>query len=273
MYEFKIWFQRRAKFVVMSKNLEFKRNYFPKYSPFQKAINYPYNSPKGPFTFKKGKLFKGVHLSLKSRVPIISVGSNRSPYQLKNKFGLKEDLCAIPVILHDSDIVYAASISSYGSIPATQWPVNGVSSKLNLLWLNEKQLKIMHLSEGLGVAYDFVELDRQTVKIKNLNYNGPVFAYISSRGAFGFDINAPIRLEKIISFNSHFFSLDEKKALKKLINIELENKVSIKKWVKKLISDKKFRFKIIEQMSKRSIFPKKPTWKVQNINVIGKKIY
>ena len=106
-------------------------------------------------------MFKGIHISLKSRIPIISIGSNRSPYQLKNKFGLNEDLCVIPITLYDSDIVYAASISSYGSIPATQWPVHGVISKLNMLWLNEKQLKIMHLSEGLGIVYDFVELDKK----------------------------------------------------------------------------------------------------------------
>ena len=257
----------------MPKNFEFKKNYFPKHTPFQKAIHYPYNSPQGPFTLKGGKLLKGIHISLKSRIPVISIGSNRSPYQLKNKFGLNENLCTIPITLYDSDIVYAASISSYGSIPATQWPVHGVISKLNLLWLNEKQLKKMHLSEGLGIAYDFAELDRETIKIKNLDYSGPVFAYISTRGVFSFDINMPIRIEKIVSFNSNLCSLNEKNALKKLKYLELEHSIDFKGWLYKLILDKSFRFKIIEKMSKRSIFPKKTPWKILNVDVIGKKIY
>ena len=139
----------------MFKNSLFKKNYFPEYSIYEKAIKYPYDAPKGPFTIKNGKLLKGIHISTKSRIPIISVGSNRSPYQLKNKFGINEDICATPITLYNSDIVYAASISNYGSIPATQWPVCGVKCKLNLLWLNEKQINKMHLSEGIGIAYDF----------------------------------------------------------------------------------------------------------------------
>ena len=60
-------------------------------------------------------------------------------------------------------IVYAASMSAYGSIPATQWPCEGSVSDLNLLWLKKDQLQIMHLSEGLGIAYNFVELYIDTV--------------------------------------------------------------------------------------------------------------
>ena len=111
----------------------------------------------------------------KDRVPILSIGSNRSPYQLKNKFGVKENLCVTPAKLYNSVIVYAASMSAYGSIPATQWPCQGSVSDLNLLWLNQDQLQIMHLSEGLGIAYHFVELDKNTVTIQENDYSGPIF--------------------------------------------------------------------------------------------------
>ena len=70
-----------------------------------------------------------------------------------------------PAKLFNSDIVYAASISAYGSMPATQWPVQGAIVDLNVLWLKEDQLNIMHLTEALGVAYNFVKLEKKSVKI------------------------------------------------------------------------------------------------------------
>lgn len=257
----------------MLKISEFKKNYFREYSMYEKAINYPYDAPRGPFTFKNGKLLKGIKISLKFRIPIISIGSNRSPYQLKNKFGLSENLCTVPVTLYGSEIVYASSISSYGSIPATQWPVCGVKSELNLLWLNESQILKMHLSEGIGIAYDFVELDKQTVNLKSLDYKGPIFAYVSKKGVFGFGNNVPIRLKKILSSNSKLFSLNEKNALKKLKIMQSQHELSFQRWLFRIISDKNLRLMTIKKMCKESIFPKNPPWKIQNVNVIGHKIY
>ena len=63
-------------------------------------------------------------------------------------------------------------MSAYGSIPATQWPCEGSVSDLNLLWLNQDQLQIMHLSEGLGIAYHYVELDKNTITILEDDYSG-----------------------------------------------------------------------------------------------------
>ena len=62
------------------------KKYFPEYNWFEKAISYPYKAPTTSFTFKNGKFYQGIHISLKDRIPILSIGSNRSPYQLKNKF-------------------------------------------------------------------------------------------------------------------------------------------------------------------------------------------
>ena len=144
---------------------------FPNFSSFDRAINYPYFAPNYSFSFYKGEFIKGICDNLNNRIPILSVGSNRSPYQLKRKFSLNQDICVTPAILIDSDIVYAASLSAYGSIPATQWPSKGTKVTLNVLWLTEEQLNIMHLTEAIGVAYDFVKLKYGSVKIKNFNYS------------------------------------------------------------------------------------------------------
>ena len=244
---------------------ESDKKYFPEHNWFNKAISYPYEAPNTSFTFKNGKFYKGVHISLKYRIPIISIGSNRSPYQLKNKFGTKENLCVTPAKLYNSVIIYAASISGYGSIPATQWPCEGSVSDLNLLWLNQDQLEIMHLSEGLGVAYNYVELDKQTVKIKDEHYSGPIFGYISTSGGYLFEGNLPIRLKNIESTKNRFSSINEYEALIKLYLDDNNGQISFKSWLKKIISSKNQRLSLVNRMSKKSILPKNVPWKVLDV--------
>ena len=249
------------------------KKYFPEYNWFEKAINYPYKAPTNSFTFKNGKFHQGIHISLKDRVPIISIGSNRSPYQLKNKFGLKENLCVTPAKLYNSVIVYAASISAYGSIPATQWPCEGSVSDLNLLWLNQDQLQIMHLSEGLGIAYNYVELEKDTVSIKDEDYSGPVFGYISTRGGYLFEGDLPVKLQDIKSNTNKFSSINEHEALNKLYLENSSGQNSLEIWLKKIITNKSMRLSLIDKMSKKSLLPNNVPWKVIEVKVIGNNIY
>ena len=249
------------------------KKYFPEYSWFEKAISYPYESPVSSFTFKNGKFYQGIHISLKDRVPIISIGSNRSPYQLKNKFGIEENLCVTPAKLYNSVIVYAASMSSYGSIPATQWPCEGSVSDLNLLWLEKDQLQIMHLSEGLGIAYNYVELDRGTVVIEEEDYSGPIFGYISTKGGYIFEGNSPSRLKNIKTNIKTFPSISEYQALNRLFFENFSGQTSLKCWLKNLISNKSKRLSLIEKMSKKSLLPKNAPWKILDSKVTGNNIY
>ena len=145
-------------------------NFFPDYSYFERAINYPYLTPDYAYSFFKGKFIQGIHLDLEKRIPILSVGSNRAPMQLKRKFSINQDLCVTPAVLYNSDIVYAASISAYGSIPATQWPSINAEVELNVLWLTQEQLNVMHLTEAVGIAYNFVKMNSGTVKIKDFEF-------------------------------------------------------------------------------------------------------
>ena len=249
------------------------KKYFPEYSWFEKAISYPYEAPATSFTFKNGKFYRGIHISLKDRVPIISIGSNRSPYQLKNKFGLNENLCVTPAKLYNSIIVYAASISAYGSIPATQWPCEGSVSNLNLLWLNQDQLQIMHLSEGLGIAYNYVELDKNTVVIQDEDYSGSIFGYISTRGGYLFEGYLPFKLKNIKSNTNKISSINEYEALNKLFLENPSGQNSLESWLKKMTSSKSIRLLLIDRMSKKSLLPNNVPWKVIDVKVTGNNIY
>lgn len=242
---------------------------FPNLSSFNRAISYPYFAPNYSFSFYKGKFVKGICDDLSNRIPILSVGSNRSPYQLKRKFSLNQNICVTPAILIDSDIVYAASLSAYGSMPATQWPSKGTKVELNVLWLNEEQLEIMHLSEALGVAYSFVKLKLDTVKIKDFKYEKPIYGYISISGVFPFYDNKPKRLSEINAENVTLKSSSEKKALLSLMhNLGVEeNKLS--EWIDKVIKNKSYRISLHKQLKSKAIKPKNPNWEIIKKSIRG----
>ncbi len=253
--------------------INLSKKYFPNLDFYQKAISYPYVAPSRSFSFVDGQFLYGVKMKINDRFPILSIGSNRSPFQLRNKFTINENLCVVPAFLYNCDIVYSASISPYGSIPATQWPSTGTKVKLNVLWLNKKQLEIMHLTEGIGIAYNFVELEKGSVLMENLDYSGPVYGYVSVKGAYDFNNNIPNRLAYLESNKPTLNGITEFQALNFLReNFGIKN-LKNKDWIKKIISDKLYRLKIIKIMQKNSLKPKNPPWKILNIKVKGQNIF
>ena len=228
---------------------------FPKLSFYDRAVGYPYFAPDYSFSFYKGEFVKGICLDLDKRIPILSVGSNRSPYQLKKKFSLDQDISVTPATLYDSDIVYAASLSAYGSMPATQWPCIGSKVDLNVLWLNESQLDIMHLSEALGVAYNFVKLKLGTVKIKEFEWKKEIYGYVSIPGVFSFNNNIPKRLSALNAKNTKLEGMYESEALIYLKNyLDVKNK-NLLEWLEKVINDKIYRLGIHEILKTKAIKP------------------
>ena len=242
---------------------------FPNFSSLDRALNYPYFAPNYSFSFYKGEFIKGICHDLNNRIPILSVGSNRSPYQLKRKFSLDQNICVTPATLYDSDVVFAASLSSYGSMPATQWPSKGTEVNLNVLWLNEEQLNVMHLSEALGLAYNFVKLKLDTVKIKDFKYAKHIYGYISISGVFPFNENKPKRLSVINAKNATLKGFSEHKALLSLIqslDIE-ENRLS--EWIDKVINNKTYRISLHKKLKSRAIKPQNSDWKIVKKSIRG----
>ncbi len=250
-------------------NQKITKELFPNFSSFDRAIRYPYFAPNYSFSFYKGKFIKGICDDLNNRIPILSVGSNRSPYQLKRKFSLNQNICVTPAILIDSDIVYAASLSAYGSMPATQWPSKGTKVELNVLWLNEEQLEIMHLSEALGIVYSFVKLKLNTVKIKDFKYEKQIYGYISIPGVYPFYDNKPRRLSEINADNVTLKSSSEKNALLSLIHSLGIEEDKLSKWIDKVINNKSYRISLHKQLKSKAMIPKNPNWEIIKKSIRG----
>ncbi|MBU0725792.1 MAG: hypothetical protein KJ904_15910 [Alphaproteobacteria bacterium] len=118
--------------------------------PIARALDYPYEAPGGSYLFRDGRaeaLPGGYEFA--GRVPVIAHGSNRAPAQLFRKFGAVGEIPVTAIWLDGYDVVFAAQFARYGAIPATLWPVPGVRARLHLTWLDDSQLRVMHVSEGV----------------------------------------------------------------------------------------------------------------------------
>ena len=94
--------------------------YLAAQSEAQRATDYPYVAPEGAFVLKGGRLAAlDDPALLAGRTAVLSVGSNRAPVQLRRKFGDDAIVPVTPAILHDCDIVHAATVSYYGAVSCT----------------------------------------------------------------------------------------------------------------------------------------------------------
>ncbi len=85
------------------------------------------------------------------RQPVLAVGSNASPAQLRHKFWADVDLLAsLPVtraIVTGVAAVYTPYRAGYGSVPTTAHLDPTMRSVLSVLWLDDDQLEHLHQTE------------------------------------------------------------------------------------------------------------------------------
>ena len=132
------------------------------------AKSYPFPIPDGSFVYDNGVTRPHDPASLigEGRTPVLAAGSNQSPEQIHRKFGGLSGDVVVPSQrgrLHDFDVVYAAHLARYGSVPATFQASPGTSVTVFVQWLDDAQLARMHETEG-SYSYDClsrirVELD------------------------------------------------------------------------------------------------------------------
>ncbi len=141
------------------------------------------------------------------RVPVLAAGSNQSHEQLHRKFGHIAD-CTIPVWrgrLHDFDVVYAAKLTGYGSVPATFQYSPGTSVTVFVQWLTEAQLLRMHETEA---GYDYDRLADIRVTLDRGGVLTEAYAYTSATGCLALD-GQPVALAEIAAEGRRFRPLGQ----------------------------------------------------------------
>ena len=142
------------------------------------------------------------------RTPILSYGSNTSPFGIGRKYQRYYDPgpCVIPAIacdLVDHDVVYSPHFSRWGTIPATIAASPGTVARLVVLYLAPDQLDIMHDIEcGPAPAragnYLFGYLRDVDLRLDGTGALARVPTYVSHYGVLACD-GQPVALSAIKS--------------------------------------------------------------------------
>jgi hypothetical protein len=138
--------------------------------------------------------------------------------------------------------------------------------------LKEDQLNKMHLTEGLGIAYDFVKLKLETVKIKDFEYKKDIYGYVSVPGILPFQDKFPKRLSSISGQNIKLNDLSEINALKYMQDTHGSKSINLNEWLNKIINEKEYRFSILQNLRSKAIKPKNPNWKIIQATTKGELI-
>jgi len=123
-----------------------------------RARGYPYPYPGRSYIWRAGEVSDFDLAETEGRTAVLAVGSNRAPIRLDQKF-LGNTSASVPVQharLKGFDIVYAAHLTRYGSVPAMLQRALGTTVELAVTWLDDTQLEIMHATEG-GYHYAAIE--------------------------------------------------------------------------------------------------------------------
>lgn len=165
----------------------------------RRAFGYPYAAPRQSWQFHDGRVEAFDPDQRAGRTPVLAIGSNRAPEQLARKYAaLPGTLIPVErVFLRDFDVVYAATLTRYGAVPAMLQHVPGSRVELMLTWLTEAQLARMHTTELGAANYSFACLEQLQLETETREVHSSAFCYVGARGAFGDDAAEAYALEAV----------------------------------------------------------------------------
>lgn len=135
------------------------------------------------------------------RVPVLAIGSNASPGQLRHKmaeFGIDAPIPMVKARVTGVDIGVSAHVSRMGYVSASPVRAPGVVRELFVLWLDAEQLAVIDASEGVPMAagnFDRAWLPAPDVRVETAD--GTVlrgtYAYVNRHGVLHDGTGAPRR--------------------------------------------------------------------------------
>jgi len=180
------------------------------------AKAYPFDPPTHGYVYDRGDvrpITDATAVDLSGRTPVIAVGSNRGPRQLRRKYGEAATVPVTRIEIDHADVVYSASIAPYGSVPATLYPSEGTTVHLHATWLDDHQLELMHGTEGIGKpgGYRFGHLDLP-VRCEVAGVIERAHMYLSGRGVLWIE-EAPVAFAAIAADNRRYPTLTQEEAI------------------------------------------------------------
>jgi hypothetical protein len=169
-------------------------------------LAYPFDIPHAGFVWRAGEArttpTDDDDPVMSGRTPVLAIGSNASPAQLSRKFAADRFRdpgtadAVIPVVgatAPDVDVVYAAHVARYGSVPATLTAAPGARAHVFVTWLTPVQLVRMNESEALGRHYQLVAIAGVRSAGRRLDHT---VSYVSTAGVARFG-GRPLALKAV----------------------------------------------------------------------------
>ncbi|MEV7341006.1 hypothetical protein [Streptomyces sp. NPDC093544] len=168
-------------------------------APRDHPLSYPGKWPQESGLLDGDRLLPLEQLVHRDRVPVIAVGSNACPAQLRHKMAEYAVSSTVPLVkarVTGIGIGVSAHVSLMGYVSASPFRAPGIVSELFITWLDEAQLAVIDASEGVPAptgAYDRARLSSDDFRIElesgELLPGG--YAYVNRRGVLHDGSGAP----------------------------------------------------------------------------------
>lgn len=160
--------------------------------PVVRALTYPYPAPAHDYIFRAGEAQPVTVLTpgdRAGRVPVLAIGSNRAPEQLRRKYAdmPSAEIAVERIWLDGFDVVYSAHLSGYGAVAATLLAMPKTRVEISITWIPPHLMGRMHATEGIGTFYDYVELHGLSARNVAGDEIRHAFGYVCRLGALNLD--------------------------------------------------------------------------------------
>lgn len=221
------------------------------------AKTYPFAAPGHSYLFRDGAARplqpgSGEAALFAERVPVLAHGSNRSPEQLRRKYG---DGAEIPVSLGwlaDYDVVYSAHITQYGAVASTLQHSPGSRVRIAINWLTETQLTRMHETEGPS-TYQYGRMTSLSLSLEA----GPAaslaeaFIYFSRNGCLARD-GRPVGMAAVTTEQRSHAPLGQVEALTH-VRDRYRASADLDRMILEAIRDKALRLALVAEMKAEAV--------------------
>lgn len=204
-----------------------------------RARRYPYEIPRGSYTWKDGAVAPFDPAARSGRTPVLAVGSNQSPQQLTRKFGTDGEIPVQRARLAGFDIYYSAHITAYGSVPAMLQHAPGTVVSLSVTWLDNRQLDLMHETELRAANYRYGAIDNIDLALDCGSNLDQVHLYIGMHGHLVHDGDA-VALAAIPAAGRRLKALTAVEVLE-IVRERVSPADGPEEFILKLVDDSRFR--------------------------------
>lgn len=170
-------------------------------TPRDHPLRYPGAWPADSGLLHGDRLLPLERLVHDDRVPVLAVGSNACPGQLRHKLAQSRITSPLPMVrvrVRGVAVGVSAHVSVLGYVSASPVRSSGESSELFVIWLNPRQLTVIDASEGVPLPegnFHRAWLPAPDVRVELADGGAlpGVYAYINRHGVLRGGAGAPRR--------------------------------------------------------------------------------